>query len=164
MTKCVGSWRDVSRKLIIILTVSMSLNMIACNNKQGNERPTKVSTEIYSLSKFINLPYQPQAAWWQTTKIGSSNDIMAIGPTDWRLNAVLLFDNNEINNILKDSQLEYYSSSQIDADIIGNILDDHGILDKDAYKADMFIKSPLLTGVMVRIKQTNKIFLSLSTR
>src|SRR5664280_2458878 len=88
--------------LIFITVVAISIITVAltaCNKKMEDRKTSEISTNIKELP--LNLPYQPKAVWWQETRLGNTPLIVSFGPTDTRLDAVLLFDTKDLEAILK---------------------------------------------------------------
>jgi len=123
-----------------------------------------VNTNIDELSKFINLPYRPKSVWWQTTEIGDPNDTRVPGPTDWSMDAVLLFDEQQVEAILSKSKKIHNDSKYLINTISKNVLHEDDVMNNEVYQGDLFAKSPLLDGIIVRIKGTNKLLVSFQTR
>jgi len=67
-----------------LLAVCFSL---ACHGKPKHE--TAVSRNVDAIMRALNLPSRPVEAWWEETPVGQPG---GIGPTDYDLSAVLLFD------------------------------------------------------------------------
>lgn len=148
---------------VVVCIVVASLT--ACNKKKNGKNTSEISTDINKLSQFINLPYSPKAVWWQVTRIGTPDTPSSPGPNDWKLNAVLLFEQKDIESILNKSQLDQQSESP---EVIYNgfkeiqdLLKSHGTFENKIYKADMFGQS---NGLAIRIQGTNKLFVSFTTR
>lgn len=146
---------------------------------------SEVSTDIKELSEYINLPYQPKAVWWQITRQGTPPLIVSFGPTDWIVDAVLLFDKEDLEAILNKSKQNIeplYSPEQkaiikkneklyIEAPespeyiareaALHNLLKEHGELEDKTYKPTLFTYRD---GRVVRIKGTNKLYVTYQTR
>jgi len=60
---------------------------LACHSKAKHE--TAVSRNVDAIMRALNLPARPVEAWWEETPVGQPG---GIGPTDYDLSAVLLFD------------------------------------------------------------------------
>jgi hypothetical protein len=176
----------VSIKLLAILALSIiAFTLNACNKKKDIKMTSEVSTDIKELSKFINLPYQPKAVWWQITRQGTPSLIVSFGPTDWIVDAVLLFDKEDLEAILNKSKqniepvyspeqkaiIEKYEKFETIApkspEVIAyegtlhNLLKEHGELEDKTYKPTLFTYRD---GRVVRIKGTNKLYVTYQTR
>jgi hypothetical protein len=149
---------------LIIIYVIFTTNLTACEKKQNNKGTSKVNTNINEISKLINLPYRPISVSWQTTEIGDPNDMRVPGPADWSLDAVLLFSKSQVKDILSKSKKIQDDSKYLLNTINKNLLEKNDVMDKEVYQADIFAKTPLLDGIIVRIKNTNKLFVSLQTK
>lgn len=79
-----------------------------CLNSETNQKSdpqTIISTDIDALKTIINLHnYQPQHVEWKYWTLGNqSNERMSVpGPTDYALEAKLVFDSETIERIKKD--------------------------------------------------------------
>ena len=172
-------------KLLVILALSIiTLALTACHKEKDFKMTSGISTNIKELSKFLDLPYQPKAVWWQETRLGNTPLIVSFGPTDTRLDAVLLFDTKDLEAILKKSKpnikpvyspeqkaiIDKYEKLYILApkspeDIaresaLHNLLKEHGELEDKTYEATLFTTR---NGKVSRIKGTNKLYVSYST-
>jgi hypothetical protein len=174
-------------KLLVILALSLiAFAQTGCNKERDNKMTSEISTNIKELP--LNLPYQPKAVWWQETRRGTPPLIVSFGPTDTIVDAVLLFDEKDLKAILKKSKpITPHVYSPSDQQIIKiieqnrkprelapkspediayeaelhNLLKEHGELEDKTYEATLFtIRS---SGRVVRIKGTNKLYVSYST-
>jgi hypothetical protein len=175
----------VNINLIAILSLCIITHALtSCHKERDIKMTSAISTDIKGLSELINLPYQPKAVWWQVTRCGTPNAVMALGPTDTILDAVLLFDEKDIEAILKKLKtniepvyspeqkaiIEKYKIFETTAPkspeliayeaALHNLLKEHGELDDKTYQATLFTYRD---GRVVRIKGTNKLYVTYST-
>jgi len=104
-----GSLFAMKSRLILITVFALciiTVGFTAYDKKKDDKRTSKISTNINKLSQLIILPYQPKAVWWQITRIGTPYTPHPPGPNDWSVDAVLLFDEKDIELILHESQFE----------------------------------------------------------
>jgi hypothetical protein len=146
---------------VCIVVVSLT----ACNKKKNGKNTSEISTDINKLSQLINLPYHPKAVWWQVTRIGTPDTPSSPGPNDWKLNAVLLFEQKDLESILNKSLPELQSESPETIynsfSEIHGLLKNHGTFENKIYKADLFGQS---NGLAIRFKGTDKLFVTFTTR
>jgi hypothetical protein len=135
-----------------------------------------VSTDIKTLGKYINLPSPPIRVVWQTMDITKQS--LAPGPTDWLLIGVLTFNEQALENIMRES----VRSQQMNRPYIQEqfVLDWFPLelknsltpsetpgffrINQAGYESDFFEKSPLRHGYFVRVGKTSDIFLYLHTQ
>jgi len=150
--------------IVLVSVIIFSLN--ACNKKKNDKKTSEISTDIKGILWLFNPPYQPKAVWWQTIKLGTSNTPSAPGPNDYKLTAVLLLDKTDVEEILKKSTLVQsqnlsVSDTFLNKSEVQNLLKDHGTLEDKIYDASYLLKNG---GSMIRIKGTDKLFISYTTR
>lgn len=166
---------------VILLAVLLSSCVLPqSGNGSRITEPTKNSnqmtiseaqTDADRLGKIISLPYQPQNAVWKLEKMGTASDEIP-GPNDYEIDAVLEFSKADADKIQaaagkQSKQAEdgiFWQdwfpaslSAQARTGKTGKILD--GV----SLSPEMFIKSPYLNGVVIRINGTNTFFVSLHT-
>lgn len=73
--------------------------LLACQRTlpPENEDTMSPNTDITALDTYIQLPYLPQQAFWQTYEKGVRGS--ELGPTDWELVAVLEYDEATLKTI-----------------------------------------------------------------
>ena len=173
-----------SIKLLAILALSLiAFALPACHKEKDLKMTSEISSNIRELP--LNLPCQPKAVWWQTTRLGTPDTPRSPGPNDWIVDAVLLFDKKDLDTILKKSKPNiepvyspeqkaindkyeklYISAPKSPEDIaydaeLHNLLKEHGELEDQTYEATLFTTRS--SGRVVRIKGTNKLYVSYST-
>ncbi|NME68890.1 hypothetical protein [Flammeovirga aprica] len=84
----------ITLKVNAILIFIVSLCCIACNE----EKKEKISNDISTLSKIINLPVVPNSAIWEINS-KSNADGFAPGPTDYQLYCALDYDSTQIQKL-----------------------------------------------------------------
>lgn len=122
-----------------------------------------MNTDIVELSKLLTLPFQPEAVWWHVSGEEKSD---WMGPSDWEIMAVLQFSQKDLEAIINNSKLnESLSPDKIVAasPAMSELLKGHGPVGDQLYNADLFAKSPLIYGIMVKIKGTCKLFVNFKT-
>jgi len=137
--------------------------------------PNEVSTDVEALSRLITLPAPPVSAVWRRQVRGTPNSRVP-GPTDWYLEALLTFDQDDAEKIAKEAKkLEKLR----DIDSIEGVdwlpAETRQNLEAvpntpkykvkgEAYPADAFAKTPLLNGYLVRLGESPQFFLKLYTQ
>lgn len=84
--------------LIGILPFTTSCRTTTNNSDLPREEQTmSYQTDVAALNRLIQLPAEPQKAYWQT--YDKSDRGSELGPTDWELVAVLEYDVETIQNL-----------------------------------------------------------------
>lgn len=137
------------------------------------ERP--VSTDIQKLAKLINLPNKPVKVMWQTKQIGMPS--MAPGPDDYALVAVITFEKQTVENLIKKTpNNQKINEVKIRKKFVSNWFPqalkdslkpsdtaDYVEINQTAYEAHAFSKSSFSDGYFFRIGKTSDVFLYLQT-
>jgi hypothetical protein len=135
----------------------------------------EVSTDVDALSKIITLPVRPVSAVWRR-QIRGTADSRVPGPTDWYLEALLTFEPDDAESLAEEAKK---SEKLRDIDSIEGIdwLPEEARqnfeavpntpkykVKGEAYPADAFAKTPLLSGYFVRLGDSPQFFLKLYTQ
>ena len=141
----------------------------AQNSAQSSATLETVSRDIEALGKEIELPIRPRAVVWQAGKLGNPNN-QAPGPSDYRLTAVLKFDQAEIKTLLEKIESPAPASSGTvrvekwfpeDLKKIAEAANDKSTLEGKKYNADQFLRSPYTSGTLIQINETDYFVLKL---
>ncbi|SFI72990.1 hypothetical protein [Thermoflavimicrobium dichotomicum] len=76
--------------------------------KSEQKKDMNISTDLNNLKKVIHLPYKPKKVWWKSIPIGGDKKQnrrvdLTIGPTDYRHEIILTFDQKDIEAIKEKS-------------------------------------------------------------
>lgn len=142
-----------------------------CDHRGAEERK-EMSTDVAKLSRFINLPKQPEEVRWETVERGASG---GMGSNDWVLIAVMRFSQKDIDGIISELSGSESEAATLDKSMVFDWYPPElrEILTAEAgggrrikgkvYDPAPFAKSPLMNGYAVRIGTTNQLFLYLYT-
>lgn len=145
-------------------------------NMSTAEMPgTEPSTDIDALGRLITLPRRPTAAIWRRVRKGSNTRSDVPGPTDYELQAVLTFSNEDAENIVKEAaarerpgdvgtikKLDWFPA-EVKENLIEEPNSDEYRFKGETYDAGAFAKSPLTHGYFVRVGRTPRFYLYLYT-
>jgi len=143
---------------------------LACHGrpKQG---PT-VSRSIDPIMRALKLPFRPVEAWWEETPVGEPG---GIGPTDYDLNAVLLFDAATASALAKKAPSLPESPVLLPSDVLqpwlpAPVRAAMQPYDKDfvsvrgaKYDAQPFLKPPYTSGAFIVIEGSGYVYISVRT-
>ena len=136
---------------------------------------SQVSTSVEDLAKLVTLSEQPSSVVWRRRILGAANSAVP-GPTDWQLEALLTFDEEQARGIIEkakqvESPRDIGSLESVDwlpADARQHFRPSAGDGKYkpvgEIYSASSFSKSPLSAGYLVRLGQTPSFFLVLHTQ
>ncbi len=152
--------------IVAVTVMIIALNLTACKKRKDNKKTGEIRTDIQGISWLLKPHYQPKAVWYMITRLGTPDTTRAPGPNDYVYSAVLLFDKKDVDSLLKQASLEQsdnLSANDIFADVpeLHTLLKEHGALEAKVYDASNLL---INGGSMVRIKGTNKLFISYITR
>lgn len=155
--------RKTALRSLVVALLLTGATVAGCTKGQSTQRITTMKTDVDELSRFIAFPFPPKAAWWRTADRGDSG---ALGPSDWELMAVLQFAPEDIESIIGKSGLQKSDPPEkiiASSPGMSELLKNHGPLEDRLYGAELFARSPLIDGFVVRIKGTDKLFIYLAT-
>lgn len=135
-----------------------------------------VSADVETLGKYINLPSRPIKVFWQTVDITKPSSVP--GPTDWSLIAVLTFNEQDLDSILRGSVRSQQMNRpyiqekfvlawfplELKKSLASSETPGFWRINQDGYEPDLFEKAPLLHGYFVRVGKTSDVFLYLHTQ
>lgn len=91
---------SIFRQFIILLPL---FSLLACQGKMSDssfftqEDTMSNYTDIAELTKYVQLPAPPQNVYWQTYQKSTGDS--DLGPTDWELIAVLVYDTTVLQQL-----------------------------------------------------------------
>ncbi len=175
----------VSALIMIALVVaacdssnSQAVNNTAVNNQSNasrnmNESTAKnveIKTDIESLEKQINLPVRPSEVKW-TAEIFDNSKGAVPGPTDYRLTALLKYDEKSAAELVQKLEAQTAEKSPGNTDVKSwfpdevkneaKTVDGRTYLEGAKYLPDGFLHSPYRNGNLIRIGETNYFVLNL---
>lgn len=134
-----------------------------------------VSTDVEALSKIITLPARPVSAVWRRQVRGTA-DSRIPGPTDWYLEALLTFDQDDAERVTDEAKksekprdigsiesidwLPSEARENFEADPNSSKYKVKG----EAHSAAAFAKPPLSQGYLIRLGDSPQFFLKLYTQ
>lgn len=157
--------------ILVILILQTSLN--ACDAVKSTEGK-KMSKDLAILSKIISIPVPPEEAWWQEVEMGSPGRL-EIGPKDRAFVAVLKLKKNDMESIIKRSNIASDDTVRLDKSMVFSwypdelkklmkpLPDGSSCIKGAIFEPTLFITNSSYTrGYMLKISE-DKIFLSLGT-
>ncbi len=144
------------------------------NMSTVERKDAEPSTDIDALNRVITLPRRPTAAIWRRAVKGSSRSGVP-GPTDYELQAVLTFSEEDAERIVEEAAKrerpgDVGTIKKLDwfpAEVKENLVEEPGSdeyrIKGEVYDASAFTKSPLSHGYFVRVGQTLRFYLYLYT-
>jgi hypothetical protein len=135
----------------------------------------EVSTDVDGLAAIIRMPIRPVSVVWRRQVLGSAGSQVP-GPTDWELEALLTFDQNDAERLADEAR---HSEKPRDIGSIDGIewlpseaRSDFEAVPKssryrakgESYVATSFAKPPLSQGHLTRLGESPRFFLKLYTQ
>ena len=120
----------------------------------------KTGTDLASLEQMVNLPRRPASVQWRKALQGRGR---GLGPTDWKLLAVLEYPEAEAQALLGTLKPTGLAAPGLND---GGWLPEatrQSLKAAKAYDASAFFKPPLQNGVVLHVPGTNTFVLSLFT-
>lgn len=143
---------------------------LACHGRRKHE--TAVSRDVDAIMRALNLPARPVEAWWEETPVGQPG---GIGPTDYDLSAVLLFDPAtaaalakkapplpEAPVLLPREALRPWMPAPVRAAIQRHD-DDFISVRGSKFDAQPFLKPPYASGAFIVIEGSGYVYISVRT-
>lgn len=144
------------------------------NMSTAERKDAEPSTDIDALNRAITLPRRPTAAIWQRAVKGSNRSGVP-GPTDYELQAVLTFSEEDAERIVEEAakrerpgdvgtikKLDWFPAG-VKEQLTKESDSDEYRIKGEVYDASAFAKSPLSHGYFVRVGQTPRFYLYLYT-
>lgn len=157
---------------------SQAVNNTARNNQSNASRNmnesiaknVEVKTDIEGLEKQISLPVRPQEVKW-TAEIFDNSKGAVPGPTDYRLAALLKYDDKSAAELVRKLEAETAEKSSGNTDVKSwfpdevkneaKTSDGRTYLEGAKYLPDVFLRAPYQNGNLTRIGKTNYFVLNL---
>jgi hypothetical protein len=157
---------------------SQAFNNTAVNNQSNasrnmNESTAKnveIKTDIGSLEKQINLPVRPLEVKW-TAEIFDNSKGAVPGPTDYRLTALLKYDEKNTAELVQKLETQTADKSLGNTDPKSwfpeevrneaKTVDGKTYLEGAKYSPNSFFRSPYRNGNLIRVGKTNYFVLNL---
>lgn len=120
----------------------------------------KTGTDLASLEQMVNLPRRPASTQWRKALRGRGR---GLGPTDWKLLAVLEYPEAEAQALLGTLKPTGLAAPQLDD---GGWLPEatrQALKGARPYDASAFYRPPLQNGVVLHVPGTSTFVLSLYT-
>jgi hypothetical protein len=186
-----GSVRDLNLKLLCSYFAGAILGMLlmsctaATSGTSNSPNPTpspnqkdkyEVSTSVEELGKLVNLAERPSSVVWRRRTLGNAGSSIP-GPTDWLLEAVLTFDQQQTERLIEEAKTStvkpgdtgsFENIDWVPAEIRQHFHQDAGSAKYkptgEVYSPSTFIKSPLTQGYLVHLGDSPNFFLVLHTQ
>lgn len=140
------------------------------NMNESNVKTTEVKTSIEELEKQINLPVRPSEVKW-VAEIFDNSKGMVPGPSDYRLTALLKYDEKTTAELVKKLESETSEKSPGNTDVktwfpdeVKNSVknaDGKTFLEGAKYSPNSFFRGSYQNGNLIRIGETNYFVLNL---
>lgn len=136
------------------------------NMNESNVKTTEVKTSIEELEKQVNLPVRPSEVKW-TAEVFDNSKGMVPGPNDYRLTALLKYDEKTATELVKKLEAENSGSSDVKdwfPDEVKNSAktsDGKTFLEGAKYSPAPFFRGSYQNGNLIRVGETNYFVLNL---
>ncbi len=140
------------------------------NMNQANAKNVEVKSDIEALGKLISLPVRPVEVRWTAETLDNSQGTVP-GPTDYRLTALLKYDEKGAKELVQRLEAEAHEKSLGNTEINGwfpdevkeqaKTIDERSFLEGAKYEPDLFLRSPYTGGKLIRVGETNYFILNL---
>jgi glucose/arabinose dehydrogenase len=134
------------------------------NMNESTAKNVEVRTDVENLEKQINLPARPQEVVWTAEILDNSKGAVP-GPTDYRLTALLKYDEKSAAELAQKLDAQTTEKSLGNADVKpwfpdevkkeAKTEDGRTYLEGAKYSPDGFLRAPYRTGNLIRIGKTN---------
>ncbi|HEX9960032.1 MAG TPA: hypothetical protein VGB00_03820 [Pyrinomonadaceae bacterium] len=134
------------------------------NMNESTAENVEVRTDIENLEKQINLPVRPQEVVW-TAEVFDNSKGAVPGPTDYRLTALLKYDDKSAAELKRKLGAEIMETSLGNADVKpwfpdevkkeAKTADGRTYLEGEKYSPASFFKSNYRNGNLIRVGNTN---------
>ncbi|HQU82395.1 MAG TPA: hypothetical protein PKY59_04680 [Pyrinomonadaceae bacterium] len=140
------------------------------NMNESNVKTTEVKTSIEELEKQINLSVRPSEVKW-VAEIFDNSKGMIPGPNDYRLTALLKYDDKTTAELVKKLELETSEKSLGNTDIkewfpeevknSAKTMDNRKFLEGAKYQPKSFFRGTYQNGDLIKVGETNYFVLNL---
>jgi hypothetical protein len=142
------------------------------NMNESTAKNVEVKTDLEGLEKQINLPVRPSEVKWTAEFFDNSKGIIP-GPSDYRLTALLKYDDTDIAELIKKLSTEISDTSLGNTDVKlwfpenvkkeAKTIDGRTYLEGAKYSPTAFFRAPYQNGNVTRVGDTNYFVLNLSS-
>jgi hypothetical protein len=142
----------------------------AQNMNESNAPNAEVKTDIEGLEKQINLPVRPSEVRW-TSEVFDNSKGSVPGPTDYRLTALLKYDDRSAAELVQKLRAEIADTSLGNADVKSwfpdevkkeaKTVDGKTYLEGAKYSPAAFLNAKYRNGNLIRVGNTNYFVLNL---
>ncbi|HEX8368088.1 MAG TPA: hypothetical protein VF604_06070 [Pyrinomonadaceae bacterium] len=134
------------------------------NMNESTAKNVEVRTDFENLEKRIDLPVRPQEVIWMAEIFDNSKGAVP-GPTDYRLTALLKYDEKSAAEFVQKLETQTTEKSFGSADVKpwfpdevkneAKTIDGRTYLEGAKYLPNSFLRSPYRNGNLIRIGKTN---------
>jgi hypothetical protein len=158
-TACSSSNRQAAADTTVNNQSGASRNM-----NESTAKNVEVRTDFENLEKQINLPVRPREVVWTAEILDNSKGAVP-GPTDYRLTALLKYDDKSAAELTQKLGAEIMETSLGNADVKpwfpdevktqAKTVDGRTYLEGAKYSPEGFLRAPYQNGNLIRIGKTN---------
>jgi len=140
------------------------------NMNESTAQKTEVKTSVEELEKQINLPVRPSEVKWTAEFFDNSRGAVP-GPNDYKLTALLKYDEKSAAELIKKLDTEIMEQSLGNADVqawfpeevknTAKTIDNRKFLEGAKYSPKAFFRAPYQNGELIRVGETNYFVLNL---
>jgi hypothetical protein len=140
------------------------------NMNESTAQTTEVKTSVEDLEKQINLPVRPSEVKW-TAQVFDNSKGTVPGPNDYRLTALLKYDEAGAAELIKKLSTDIIDRSLGNSDVqtwfpdevknAAKTVDDRKFLEGAKYSPRAFFRAPYQNGEFIRVGTTNYFVLNL---
>jgi len=137
---------------------------------ESTAQKTEVKTSVEELEKQINLPVRPSEVKWTAEFFDNSRGAVP-GPNDYKLTALLKYDEKSAAELIKKLDTEIMEQSLGNADVqawfpeevknTAKTIDNRKFLEGAKYSPKAFFRAPYQNGELIRVGETNYFVLNL---
>lgn len=166
------------KSALVVIVFAMSAcavsNSATANNqprKYGNmnestAKNTEVKTSIEELEKQVNLPVRPSEVKW-TAEVFDNSKGDVPGPTDYRLTALLKYEEKSAAELVKTLESENLGNTDVknwfpdEVKSLAKTSDGRTFLEGAKYSPTPFFRGSYQNGNLIRVGETNYFVLNL---
>ena len=140
------------------------------NMNESTAKNVEIKTDLEGLEKLINFPVRPQEARWTAEILDNSKGAVP-GPTDYRLTALLKYDQKAAAELVRKLETQATDASLGNADVKAwfsdeiktqaKTVDGRIYLEGAKYSPKYFSRPPYRNGSLIRVGKTNNFVLNL---